>query len=259
MKKSLLMTIIMTLVLVVAMSTATYAWYTSNSTVNVSETTVNTATSNSSNLGIGDSATIKSTSYTLPENATKLAPMVPNLKDGSLTLETPFSSARVTAGTPSKWANAKNSETPAAFAEFYVNNFNVSNAVDVKPTFTINDTVKINEEDQSLGLCVAMFYSTDDGTTYTLLGIFRNGTSISYVDADIVDGNESTTKTLTDKVYNTTAAAPDFQIAANSSAKIALIAWFDGVELVDNEAGNNATFSIAFNGTLVEVPPTPAA
>ena len=82
MKKSLFIsTVMMVVLLVAALSTATFAWYTSSNTVTVSEATVNSAAASGANIAIGwvDNAPIGANNIEFKVNETAINPMVPTL------------------------------------------------------------------------------------------------------------------------------------------------------------------------------------
>jgi len=104
-KKSLFITTVMMVVLLVAaLSTATYAWYTSSNVVSTVETTVNSAESTGANISIGWSqstpvGTSTMTFYDASEDP-GFQPMVP-LKEGetfAFTKNTPFRTAVISYG-----------------------------------------------------------------------------------------------------------------------------------------------------------------
>lgn len=86
MKKSMFITTVMMVVLlIVAVSTATFAWYTSSNTVNTAVTNVNSAESTGANIAIGwvQNAPVGSSQLTFVAQETDFLPMVPLLKDGA--------------------------------------------------------------------------------------------------------------------------------------------------------------------------------
>ena len=243
MKKSLLMTIIMSLVLVVAMSTATYAWYTSSSTVNVASTTVTAATSDSSNIGIGADANATGTTHTITvSSSATLSPMVPVTTDGTITKTTAFTTAVQT--TANTFSDPK-AGSPATYQDFYVVNHNKDNAVNVQAAVTI-----VDENATNLGLCVAVFAGD------TCLGVWSDDT-VHYAKTAITEGAGITTvsENVKNDVLASGALSTAFPLAkasttgANSVIKV--IAWFDGVQLIDAESAATATFSISFSAETV--------
>lgn len=244
MKKSLLMTIIMSLVLVVAMSTATYAWYTSSDRVTVAETEVTAATSSSSNLAIGATAGGKETSATIVMSG-GLIPMIPTaewvigtsaydnveFKTATQTADSKFSND-VTSATPSKISKVGSATQP----DLYVSNLNKDAAVNVNATVTIKDT-------DSRGLCVALFAGNK------LIGVWGNDVHYGTITAgQAVSSINTTMQAGEGKVVVASGNAHSVgEIAASGNVKINIIAWFDGADLNDGLAGGSASFDISFS------------
>ncbi|MBO7187370.1 MAG: hypothetical protein J6V68_03135 [Clostridia bacterium] len=244
MKKSLLMTIIMTLVLVVAMSTATYAWYTSSSAVSVSKTTVSTATSGSSNLAIGAEAggNITSISMTMDK---AVEPMIPTTNwtvgttayltalngfnkadidvSGNFTDSVSDATAATIKTVTPNGGQAKNQEN------FYVSNRNQTEATGITASVTIDSN--------QLGLCVAIFA---DGK---LVGVWSNG-DVQY---GVVTKGAAASSINTTMTKATNPATVSSSVAALGAVEINVIAWFNGIDLTSAEAGQSATFTINFS------------
>lgn len=104
-KKSLFITTVMMVVLlVVAISTATFAWYTSSNTVNTVATQVNSAESTGANISIGwaDNTPVGVSSLEFVTNENDFSPMVPAVKEGtsfSFDSDTLFYTANISYGT----------------------------------------------------------------------------------------------------------------------------------------------------------------
>ena len=153
MKKSLLLSIVMTLVLVVAMSTATFAWYTAQAEVSVTDTTINAAASDASSLAIDTTATPegKNTSLTMTL-AGEVAPMAPEaaivkdaampvMKTASIDNAGKFNSDPSTA-TPATIGSVTGSDTKAQ-SFFYVTNTHDTDATDIAVSVTFNETTNL--------------------------------------------------------------------------------------------------------------------
>lgn len=104
-KKSLFITTVMMVVLlVVAISTATFAWYTSSNTVNTVATQVNSAESTGANISIGwaETTPVGVSSLEFVTNENDFSPMVPAVNEGtsfSFDSETLFYTANISYGT----------------------------------------------------------------------------------------------------------------------------------------------------------------
>lgn len=157
MKKSMFITTIMMVVLlVVALSTATFAWYTAQSNVAVTETTVTSATSSAASIAIDSTggATSTNTSIAITMNK-EIAPMVPfaaptnattyaNFTTTTAANETGFYTAPINAAgnftangsaiAPAVIATAKGT----AQNYFYVINTNGTNDAEVKVSVKID-------------------------------------------------------------------------------------------------------------------------
>lgn len=174
-KKSLFITTIMMVVLLVAaLSTATYAWYTSSNTVSTSETQVNSAESTGANISIGwaDNTPVGVSKLTFKTIETKYAPMVPTI-DSSATWSnenfkttTPFFSANLSFGqlenmtNPTPYLGTNPDENGNVF---YIVNYSLK-ATDITFTCTVNgenaDRLRVAVFQEN-GICVftnATFY-----------------------------------------------------------------------------------------------------
>jgi len=144
MKKRLLITsIVMMLVVAVALSTATYAWFTSNDQVTASTVNITAATSDGSALGIGWSSGTAST-YIVANNASgAFKPMAPlNLTNDTTTDSVTFYTAttkseggiEVFNNDVKSSADDENPIAPYTFTDgtdtsFYIKNLSTANAV----------------------------------------------------------------------------------------------------------------------------------
>jgi hypothetical protein len=84
----------MVVLLVVALSTATYAWYTSSNTVSTADATVNSASSTGANISIGwaDNTPVGSNSLTFKTDGAIYSPMVPTIGAGASWVDENFKS-----------------------------------------------------------------------------------------------------------------------------------------------------------------------
>ncbi len=248
-KKSMFITtILMVAVLIVAVSTATFAWYTTTTGVNASEATVRSASSESADIAIDWVSASNSTSITL-EGGPAIQPMAPT---AAVTADTKksamyFNTAPVdldgdftAAGTTTEpWAlshTVTTGEEPNivtnTYNSFYVINNNYNNSTSVKMTATFGGTLAEN-------LCVAVFVGDD------ILGVFAQN------DYEVGVITEGGTLTTCDFRVDPTDATDNYltiaDIAARGNAQISIYACIDGVELTSELANQNvATFAFSF-------------
>ena len=206
MKKRLLITsIVMMLVVAVALSTATYAWFTSNATVTSDAVTLTAASNNAASLGIGWTKTgtfgpsITPTSPAVDNPETEdadegvyFAPALPNQltvgttyidKDSELnTNEIDFKTALATPNndgdmkfmtpsgtTPYNWNNGTEQS-------FFIKNMSPANEI---PSVTVRATISGTGVAPSL-IRVAVFKWDSNQSKYILLGVLANTTSYTH-------------------------------------------------------------------------------
>lgn len=317
MKKSMFITTIMMVVLlVVALSTATFAWYTAQSSVSSAQVTLTSGTSSSASLAISDTnngAAAKGSKVTFTlNNATSVLPMVPKASPTAGTTETAvfagnfFTAAMNNAGNFMADGTKASPATIASISidgaesktqdNFYVINTNGSNKTGVTVTVTIDTTgytVLTNRPNDWATAYYSKYYvqtAAADGENPATYGLINNGVAATaipafeqnkyYVKNDIIaadlrvavfaDGKYVSTwamsgetvkygeikanqsASLTTKFDNTITTASgtaaslgDFDALQGKSIQI--VAWYDGVGLVVDDAGLPAVFSLAFN------------
>lgn len=253
MKKSLLLSIVMTLVLVVAMSTATFAWYTANAKVTASATEITAGTSGSSLvITAEDNATVDSTQNSVALTLTgTIDPMVlaEDYEVGDAYAEVLFKNAEE--DNAGNLVSVKNA-TPAtieqvdgaAHTSFFVTN--TGNAA----TGAIKLTIAPVAENQELNgrLCVAVFangelvgiYAAGD-CHYATAGFLASDAVNTYPSADAVDDSSIATAVAEFTVVNSLAAFGN----AGDAVEISFKAWLDGDTMVNSNAGQSAQFSIS--------------
>lgn len=314
MKKSMFITTIMMVVLlVVALSTATFAWYTAQSSVSSAQVTLTSGTSSSASLAISDTnngAAAKGSKVTFTlNNATSVLPMVPKASPTAGTTETAafagnfFTAAMNNAGNFMADGSKASPATIASISidgataktqdNFYVINTNGSNKTGVTVTVTIDTTgytVLTNRPNDWATAYFTKYYveaTAADGENEATYKLIEQGSAIPtfeqnkyYVKNDIIaadlrvavfaDGkyvstwamsgetvkygtitaNASASLTTVFDDANTTASGSaaslgDFDALQGKSIQI--VAWYDGVGLVVDDAGLPAVFSLAFN------------
>lgn len=202
MKKSMLIsTVLMVVLLVVAISTATFAWYTSNTQVNVTNTAISSAASTSASLSIDTTANTNSTnsSITITMGA-DLQPMIPTTAPSATDTITTYdafigsfttanvNNAGIFTGNGGSTNPAKISQVKAGAAEassqesFFVINTNKENDTDVEAVVTIATTgyMKLNSEPANWSTNYTDYYTVVDGEYVAVTGesapVFADGT-----------------------------------------------------------------------------------
>lgn len=247
-KKSMFITtILMVAVLIVAVSTATFAWYTSASTLEAAETTISSAASSSANIAITDDAaeipTTNSVSITL-SGAGDVLPMVPTAKIAVGATEIAYETAPITlAGIFTKDGDTA---TPWVSKTFYVVNNNINNAVSVDMTATFGAGADV---DLSANLCVAVFVNDE------VAGVFAN--KVYYYgeiekDGVALEENGSLTACEASDIINPSTGKITIndipaKDGSDNFAEITVYAWIDGADLAStNAAMEVAAFSFDF-------------
>lgn len=170
MKKSMFITTVMMVVLlIVAVSTATFAWYTSSNTVNTVATQVNSAQSTGANISIGwtESTPVGTSSLEFYTNSTPFSPMVPTITEAegtfSFTNATTFYTANISYGTLSNHGTATpyiGKQAEGGSSTFYVINYSATKATNI--TFDSNET-----GENAARLRVAVFNADTGALVYT--------------------------------------------------------------------------------------------
>ncbi len=262
MKKRLLITsIVMMLVVAVALSTATYAWFTSNASVTASSITLNAANNDGAALGISWLNGTVGTSISANAPAAALKPMVPsalNMASGSETTAAAIAWSGASIRTD---AGLQKFNTPYAGISAYtyngtvgsttnesvivLTNLSASNAIQhVVLTPTIAAVQNSTHEDASALVRIAVFKSASSTGDFKLCAVLgsaqgSNNTAVGTVALDA----EITTVTAS---ASTTANIDLGQISANSSIYLKVMMWLDGILLVDDKASADATVVMNF-------------
>ena len=190
MKKRLLITsIVMMLVVAVALSTATYAWFTSNASVTASQVTLTAATNEAASLGIGWTATgefLPEIEATSPSGST-FAPAIPaalinNTTESDVAFATQFA-------TPDEngdmvWLDDGDTANPYVWTNgeqtsFFVKNLSPANTIStVTLTATFTDIDTDDDIDAAALLRVGVVKKVSD--SYKLLGVLAKETAYTY-------------------------------------------------------------------------------
>lgn len=317
-------TILMVVVLVVALSTATFAWYTAQSTVMSTDTTLTSATSTSASIALSktdNGAAANGSKVTLTmNNATTVAPMVPKTAYVVDTttydafkadfFNAPVNNAGVftsdgIAATPSTITQVAIDAEAASSAEgFYVINTNGTTKTGANVAVTINETgysltttkpndwatnyasyytrsATGNEENPYNYTAVAgenigteenpklvapnwaedTYYVSNAKIAADLrVAVFSNGTlkgiwaktSTKAYYGTITEGNNGSTSLTGGDIVNSTTTVELGDFNPLEGKYIQIVAWFDGVGLVVDDAGLPAVFSLTFNASAVQ-------
>ena len=285
MKKRLLITsIVMMLVVAVALSTATYAWFTSNTIVTASTVSFTANTSDADSIAIawtGNDA--PGTTLTAATARTEMNPMVPSaitigsqtstafaaaFKSGTLYSNNgvPTFNTDVDVATPVTWETTDNGATPAAAAQsFYIKNMSLANTVgNIKVTATITDSNTSDEIAADELVRIAVFTKdlkadgkTSEETDYILRGVLAKkaaSTAVGNPEANVaqataVPSASAITATAANEGFKICKKATnaDQSLAANNQVDVVVIVWMDGEALTDTTAGVAATISLTFS------------
>lgn len=195
MKKRLLITsIVMMLVVAVALSTATYAWFTSNASVTSEAVTLTAASNNAASLGIGWTATGSFGPSITPESPASpatFAPALPNQltvgttnihKSGEananeIAFETEF--ATPNASGDMVFLGDGSSTTPYNWNNGTEQSFFIKNLSPASTISTVTLTATITGDAAAL-LRVGVFKLDSTSGTYKLLGVLANTTDYTY-------------------------------------------------------------------------------
>jgi hypothetical protein len=273
MRKSFILSLVMVVVLIASLATATFAWYTSQTQVNVDSTTLYTASTDAS-LVISDHAvddiafTNDTVTLTLDRAGgvgSGLVPMVIDAEDNdAITSSTTYGSfafLSTTLKAGSKAGLAGTAANPAKIATVDDDIDSTGTAIYVanpgKSAATYGVKVTISSAASNKGLRVAVFggsAATADASL-TLVGIWApTGETAGVIDAIPVDtewtsglGFEGETQyTCVESntaVGGQTLAAYNGTIANN---KYLVVAWFDGKRIDNSFAETVGSFTISF-------------
>jgi len=245
-KRLLLTTLIMILVMLAGLSTATFAWFSANNRVSAGRISFEARTADVTNLAIGwdVTSTEKSIEFKLPE---AIGPMIPtsaptvntttygdfyesfrtaSIDDETGTFNTPPDIVR-----PCKLSGER---AGTVLDTFYVINRNETEKVLVSILSAIDgyNQPRLRVAVFVDGVFVRVLMSTpSDGSHY----------------GEIVNGAEADD-------FNTFSSNENFEleIEAGSYATVQLLAWYDGVLLEDEHGGQIANFAVTFTGRTVK-------
>ncbi len=303
-KTNLITTLALVVIVAIALSTATYAWYTSQSYVGTSDTTLYAATSTSASLAIDNSHNPLSTStsidLTMANATTGISPMIPNAAPtAETTTVADFTFSTAVQNANGTFKTGRTTATPATSQVFYVINTNANQQTEVKanvkfgdntgytkltskpfdwdakyneyysdengtaveavdgkaPDWTAN-TYYVSNERLVAQLRVALFVcdanaaeatpkylntwaSAADASTYVAPAVGDSDPWIAGAQTTVVSDTTSLKPVATEKTIGT--------IATLGAKKVQVVAWFDGMGLVDALSGLGTIFTVNFS------------
>lgn len=271
-KKSMFITtILMVAVLIVAVSTATFAWYTASGTGSASQATLQAAQSSAANIAVGwTSTSYTSTQVTFDSTAYEVSPMCPTatptlgMKQSEMAFNTSTLNAvgnfnadgdtNVTPWAISSKEDATNNIAKGQYTSFFVINNNQNAEANVKMTINYLDATNNTNNNK---LVVAVFGKQGDATDATLLGIFCNADQQGNVKGFVAGTiqNDTAPSTLATITSSSDATPVKSEIvitlatagSTGSFAELTVYAWLDGTALGQEGATKTASFSFSFN------------
>lgn len=275
-KSLFISTIAMVVMLIVALSVGTFAWYTAQETVTANDAVVGTATSTESAIAIGWAAGASSSSVSfgakndlrpmIPTSAPTSGASLPSFQEAQLELQgTDRIIKNVVSATP--WSQVAASGDPAS-TTLFVRNLSDTKDVNVYPVVTIDEhlegdnpnTQEIETDwvgDLNHLLRVAIWVSGGE-STYTHLGTWGSETASSAYAVDMDDdtyiNNNENLVTVNDNKITLTAGGSrvaentTFQLTAGGGEKqIYIRAWIEGTALTSGLSGLSAGFDVTFS------------
>ena len=253
-KKSMFITtILMVAVLIVAVSTATFAWYTASGRGEATSAELVAAESTAANIAVGWTNAATTTSITLTSK-NNIAPAVPSaeLTEGMLYSALSFKTAQLDNNANFQnvgdYTNIWTATDGGSNDGFYVINHNMNAAANVTMTCTIADA---GDDNNNGRLVVAVFISDNaDEGKMKLAGIFTN-LSEYYIGSEALANTKPQSGLTTSTVGKVDGDSITFTLAKDTDStdnyvKIQVKAWLDGQELTQENAGDSASFSFTF-------------
>jgi len=256
MKKRLLITsIVMMLVVAVALSTATYAWFTSNAAVTASSITLTAESNAGASIGIAWGTDELASAITAqgPAEGAKFAPMAPaTCEEGVTAVGVQFQTATIKSSAGEYVFNGPTNTSAFAYQSasnqtfFRVANTSSSNNASVQMALT-------GATDSADLLRIGVFTSATSDGAYKLAKVLSvtAGEEVAYgtivsgnaVDELVADGQEyETASTYTFPLANLTTGT-------GSVLYFKVIVWMDGYALNDATASSVGTFGFSFTAT----------
>ena len=249
----------MMLVVAVALSTATYAWFTSNAGVTASSITLTAESNAGASIGIawGTDQLASAITAKAPTEGSKLAPIAPaTCEDGVTTSSVAFETATMRSYNGNYVFNGPTSGSPFEYESvssqkfFRVANTSTSNIATV--TLSLYDVTGTQAAaDTNNLLRVGVFTSATSDGSYTLAAVLSvtDHQEIAYGDI-VADARVDQLVASNAKVYTSDEYVFDLATTTTGTGSIVyfkVIAWMDGYALNDATASSTATFGLRFN------------
>jgi predicted ribosomally synthesized peptide with SipW-like signal peptide len=264
-KSLFISTIAMIVVLVVALSVGTFAWYTSQETVSANDSSIGAALSTSTAIGIDwensaakSSVTLGSDVYDPASLSGGLRPMIPitapangafpEFNEAILKLDgSEYKVASKQVASP--WTQKSNDTTPKT--TLFVRNLDTVKGVNVYPIVDIGAT---GEGNLNALLRVAIWVEDAD-LTYKYMGTWGSGNAYAADVATYVDQLETaiTTAEPTNEFLLTAdgvraTSQVTFQLSANQPKQVYIYAWLEGTALTTAKSDlTAANFDVTFH------------
>lgn len=276
-KSLFISTIAMVVLLVVALATGTFAWYTSQSTATGESAALSTAASTSATIALAWEQTGQGSQVTF--GVSNVDPMIPTTElatydTSSGGVPPVFESGLlgVTGGGQEYFRNVsvvtpwKQKDSTLAFNTLYLRNLNPNAGAKITTSVTLPATLNDGETivDNNDILRVAIYSVVGDSTEHNLIGVWGAG-SAYYGDLTAYPGTGEYTNYLVGTFMSsaslltltgTGAATATFDVPASTNAVIEIYAWLEGTVL-DNDrsalstTGDEVTFNVGFSANEI--------
>jgi len=272
-KSLFISTVAMVVMLIVALSVGTFAWYTSQNEISTQSVTVAATTTDASAIGIGWTTSAEASTVEL--KAGTVRPMIPQTKPAtnSETEALTFNEALLKTNalgeleisdisdTSVPWKQQENIVEEAA-TTLYVNNLDINSAIKVTPKVTIPDAAATGDKLGPL-LRVALFHKTATENVY--LGTWGSDAPNKAYALKMKTAGEAGAPltgspdqiTVMANEFNVTgsgtAGSVQISLTGGGSAQILIYAWLEGTKLtMANMNFDAAAFTVTFTSQLAE-------
>jgi len=278
-KSLFISTIAMVVLLVVALATGTFAWYTSQSTAKGESAALSTAASTSATIALSWSSSGQGSEVTF--GVSNVDPMIPTTELATYDtsnggVEPVFESGLlgVTGGGQEYFRNVspatpwKQKDSTLAFHTLYLRNLNPNAGAKITTTVTLPGTSNEGETivDNNDILRVAIYARVlDSPDVHNFIGVWGVG-SAYYGDLTAYPGTGDYANYLVGTFMSTTAeqltltgtgaSLVTFDVPASTNAEIEIYAWLEGTVL-DNDrsalstTGDEVTFNVGFSAAEI--------
>jgi len=277
-KSLFISTVAMVVMLIVALSVGTFAWYTAQNQVTATGAQVAAVQTDASAIGIGWSTAATASTIELADGSVR--PMIPTTKPADITADNALAFNEALLKTNAQGTeyidNVSQGSNPwrekgvdeegqpdPAKTSLYVNNLDPLTTVYVTPSVAI-DNLETTSPHLNPLIRVAMFTKEEDGpnTVYTYLGTWGSGDAYACDIADVIGGGEnslegsdpSTIKVADNKITDGWHASGDdgvtFELTGGGSAQVVIYAWLEGTLLtMENMEDAAADFTVTFTAS----------